>query len=144
VSLLSQSKTIIGDFMKEKSTKYKSQFCELVINVLGYKEGGEWVALALEMDLRGYGETFESALEELIECIRMQISFAEYKEQLDMIFHPAAVEYYLLFSQVRQDRLNSFGKARSIQDDEYRVGGVPAPTAHDIAEYKNKFTRADA
>jgi hypothetical protein len=39
--------------MPSKSTK--SNICNVTLNILGYREDNEWVALALEMDLRGYG-----------------------------------------------------------------------------------------
>ena len=36
----------------------------IFLDVLGYREReGEWVALALEMDLRGYGATYDQALD---------------------------------------------------------------------------------
>jgi len=37
----------------------KSGTCQVTLNILGYREESEWVALALEMDLRGCGKTFE-------------------------------------------------------------------------------------
>ena len=52
--------------MTSKPKEASHEPCELSINVLGYREEGQWVALALEMDLRGYGETFEAALRELM------------------------------------------------------------------------------
>ncbi|HKI86373.1 MAG TPA: hypothetical protein VKA53_06485, partial [Thermoanaerobaculia bacterium] len=52
---------------------------EIKLRVLGYQEDGEWVALALEMDLRGYGETFQGALVELRDLVATQLSFADFK-----------------------------------------------------------------
>jgi hypothetical protein len=54
------------------------------LNVLGYQEEGEWVALALEMDLRGYGETFEDALADLKDLVFMQVSFSRFKGQPEL------------------------------------------------------------
>ena len=65
----------------------------ILLNVLGYREEeaeAGWVALALEMDLRGYGTTFEAALEELKELVSMQISFSRFKGQPELIWKPAA------------------------------------------------------
>jgi hypothetical protein len=43
----------------------QSNPCRVTLNIPGYFEDSEWVALALEMDLRGYGKTFYKALEDL-------------------------------------------------------------------------------
>lgn len=64
-------------------------FPGVTFSVLGYQEDGEWVALALEMDLRGYGDTFEQALEDLEDLVAMQIGFAQFKGQPDLIWRPA-------------------------------------------------------
>lgn len=122
--------------------KKKAIFCDTVISVLGYQEEGEWVALALEMDLRGYGKTFDDALEELVDCIAMQISFAEKKGHPEMVFHPADSTYYLLFAQVRQDRLQAMGQ--SLGETEYLAGGMPMPEPHIIDAIKhNGFSQAN-
>ncbi len=120
----------------------KPEFCDLVINVLGYREGKEWVALALEMDLRGYGKTFEAAFAELFDCICMQIGFAQYKDQTDMVFHPAAPEYFQIFAQIRADLMLSLGRTQTT-DNEYQVKGMPIPPPHVIEECKRKFSLVD-
>jgi hypothetical protein len=53
----------------------------VAFNVLGYRDEGGWVALALEMDLRGYGSTFEEAQKDLTYLVAMQIGFARSKGQ---------------------------------------------------------------
>lgn len=67
------------------------------LNVLGYQEEGEWVALALEMDLRGYGPTFQEATKELHELVTTQIGFARFKRQPELIWKPAEPVYWRLF-----------------------------------------------
>ena len=69
----------------------------LHVRVLGYREDGEWVALALDMDLHGCGKTFEDALKELEELIEMQVSFALYKEDFDLLDHPAEKKYFGMY-----------------------------------------------
>ncbi len=62
----------------------------LQLRVLGYQEDEEtWVALALEMDIRGRGKSFAEAQEELEELIEMQIGFAIFKQMPELIFRPA-------------------------------------------------------
>lgn len=119
------------------------QFCGATVSVLGFREDDSWVALALEMDVRGYGDTFEEALQEMAECIDMQINFATFKEQTDMVFHPAASEYFCLFAQVRNDFLRAAATATDTTDMEYQVGGIPMPHPHVIESNKKAFHLAN-
>lgn len=103
----------------------KAAIPDPVAQVLGYREDGDWVALALEMDLRGHGKSFEEALDDLSESVSMQISFAHSKGQPDMIWRPAEPIYFQLFSQVRNQLLHeAFQRPRT---DDYAVGGLPLP-----------------
>ena len=74
---------------------------EVYVSVLGYREDGHWCALALEMDLRGYGQSFDEALQDLRESMSMQIGFALFKNEPGMIFFPADPVYFSLYAQVR-------------------------------------------
>ena len=63
---------------------------DLHLNVLGIQEDdAAWCAIALEMSLMGYGETFEHALEDLYDAIVTQVTFAVQHDTLDNIFIPA-------------------------------------------------------
>ncbi len=117
--------------------------CDVTVSVLGFHEDGEWCALALEMDLRGYGQTFEEALDDLHESMTMQIGFAHFKDQTDMIFHPTDPVYFSLFAQVRNDRIMTLAKGGSAAPGEYAVAGMPIPPAHAIAAQKNNFSTFD-
>ena len=59
----------------------------LTLDVLGVREDDAWCAIALEMSLRGYGETFDDALDALVEAIEAQVTFAVQHDNLDQIFH---------------------------------------------------------
>lgn len=118
------------------------KFFEIVINVLGYRAEGEWVALALEMDLRGYGETFEEAMADLEELVDMQVSFALQKGQPDMIWKQAEAEWVALWAQVRRDRFMDLLASKAVSEsDDYRVGAMPPP--HVVAGL-TEFSRVDA
>ena len=122
---------------------------DVAVSVLGFRENDEWCALALEMDLRGYGKTFDEAVEDLYDCIKMQIGFARFKNQPDMVFHPAEPIYFSLFAQIRNDHLASIAAGRASGanldevEDEYAVAGIPLPPAHVIAPLTDKFALAD-
>ena len=69
----------------------------LHVRVLGYREDGEWVALALDMDLHGCGKTFEDALKELSECVDVQVSAALEKGNLGLLHFPAEKKYFGMY-----------------------------------------------
>ncbi len=91
------------------------------ISILGYEEEGEWVAIALEMDLRGFGATFKDAFEQLISSVEAQISFALYKHEPSLIWHPAEKEYFDLFDRVRKHRFSKRFMGEEGADDKYEV-----------------------
>ena len=117
--------------------------CDVTVSVLGIHEDEEWCALALEMDLRGYGQTFDDALEDLHESMAMQISFCRFKGEPDMIFRPAEPVYFSLFAQVRNDRIMALAKNYPVAASEYAVAGMPIPPAHVIAARQDKFSTLD-
>ena len=123
--------------MTDRNQKPTAIVYEIALNVIGYQEDGEWVALALEMDLRGYGDTFQEALSDLDDHISMQVSFATQKTNHEMIFHPAEAIYFQLFAQIREERLRSLGEIDT--DAEYQVAGIPLPSPHVINSIKNDF-----
>ena len=121
----------------------KARPAGIILDVLGYREDGEWVALALEMDLRGYGPTFEAALEDLAELVEMHISFAVQKGWPDSVWKPAEPFWYQRWSDVRREALRGMwvhGEG-ALPDDDYRVGSIPPP--HVIAGLA-EFSQVDA
>ena len=75
---------------------------KFAVNVLGLREGGAWCAMALEMSLRGYGETFREAVDELAKAIEAQVSFAVQHDNLDQVFIPAEPHYLGLYAAMRR------------------------------------------
>ena len=101
---------------------------EIVLNVLGYRDEDGWVALALEMDLRGYGETFEDALDDLVELVEMQISFALSKGQPGMVWRAAEPVWFERYAETRRARYLAFySDPNGGADAEYRVRSMPIP-----------------
>lgn len=81
--------------------------CEASPNVLGYREEAEWVALAMEMDLRGYGSTFSEALQDLADLVRTQLDFAHFKNQPGLIWKPAEPVWWARFAKAQRAALES-------------------------------------
>ena len=128
------------------SNPKKSNVCNVTLNILGYREDNEWVALALEMDLRGYGKTFDKALAELKEIVSMQIGFAHFKGQPEMILKPADPIWFGRFADVRNACLAAMLKpnAHHSTHRDYEVAGLPIPPAHIIGALQKQFTQANA
>jgi predicted RNase H-like HicB family nuclease len=121
-----------------------AQDYNISLNVLGYREDDVWVALALEMDLRGYGETFADALAELKEVVEMQIGFAHFKGQPEMIFRAADPIWVERFAEVRRTRVVEMLTSHPANRENYEAAGLPIPPAHIIAAMRNNFTKANA
>jgi hypothetical protein len=125
----------------------KPPFFETVLNILGYRENGEWVALALEMDLRGYGRTFEEALSDLRDLVSMQMGFALSKGKPEMIFKNAEPHWFQLFADFSRAKLvsalTSSRKRKNVADQEYQTGGLSLPAAHVIAQAQGGFSPTD-
>ncbi len=114
---------------------------EIALNVLGYREADSWVALALEMDLRGYGKNFEEAIEDLKELVGMQISFAYFKGQTEMIFRPAEPIWFELFAEARFERIRRI--AEKAKNPEYEIRSMPVPPPHVIEALAKKFRQSN-
>ena len=117
---------------------------EVYVSVLGYREDDYWCALALEMDLRGYGQSFDEALNDLRDSMTMQIGFALFKNEPRMIFFPADPTYFSLYAQVRNDRImaltaGSSDSAETEREREYAITGIPIPPAHVVANSREGF-----
>ena len=104
------------------------------VNVLGYREGAQWVALALEMDLRGYGETFEAALQDLKGLAETQAAFALFKGRPAMARRPAAAVWFRRYARARLAETGR--RPQSTQGPECRTGRLALPPAHLTAQRK--------
>lgn len=112
---------------------------KIAVNVLGYREDGQWCALALEMDIRGYGDTWKEASKNLMELVEMQISFAVQSDQMDLVYRPADAVWFQRFAELRAQE---FASINGNQDDQYRIAGIPISPAHIITEQNAKFRQA--
>jgi hypothetical protein len=112
------------------------------LRILGYREGGEWVALALEMDLRGYGATFKEAYADLRNLVLMQLGFATFKGQPGMIWKNAEPVWFHQWETARTERLVAFIGQRTISHADTEVAELPLPDPSVISECK--FSPTDA
>jgi hypothetical protein len=108
---------------------------EITLNVVGYKEHGEWAAIALEMDLRGFGSSFQDAVQNLMELVRIQVSFAHFKGQPEMVLKPAEPVWWERFAEVRREHLDALIRERSRPDTSFDIAGIRIPAAYAIAQF---------
>ena len=106
-----------------------SSALNLTINVLGVREEDSWCAIALEMSLRGYGETFDDALTDLIAAIEAQLSFAAQHGTIDQVFIPAEPEYIRLYADRKREAVKRklYGLEQTGRLPGYVVGDVALP-----------------
>jgi hypothetical protein len=88
--------------MRDNTPRRSHQTFE--VSVITFREGDTWTALALEMDLRGYGPTIEAANDDLCEMLMAQISFAVQMGHPESVWNRAADEYWRMFEEVRREQ----------------------------------------
>ena len=123
----------------DEHTDPRVETFEGFLSILGYKEDSEWVALALEMDLRGYGETWDDALRDLSELALMQVEFALIKGQPQMIWRDAEPEYWGRFRQAQRAAVIG----QKVTSPESHATGLVLPPPHVIASQRSRYAVAN-
>ena len=115
-------------FASRRKDDEQTRKLELTLNVLGVREDDAWCAIALDMSLRGYGDTFDAALEALLDAVEAQVSFAVEHDTLDQIFIPAEPHYFRLHADMRREAIKRelSGRVQTGLPD-YWVGDIPLP-----------------
>ena len=73
-------------------------------NVIVFREDSKWSALALEMNVRGYGSTPELALEDVGVMLMAQVSFAVQRGHPESVWHPADEKYWRMWESARRNQ----------------------------------------
>ncbi len=110
------------------------------LSVLGYKDGDEWVAHGLEMDLVAYGPNFESACEELKGLVEAQISFALFKQDLSLLWQPAPNDLFAAFHKAILDEWTEDTDGGQPQV----TGSFDVPPAYVISQVGSDYAPVDA
>lgn len=87
------------------------------ISVLFYREESMWVALALEMNLRGYGPTRQEAMSDLQQMLAAQITFALQRGHPESVWCRAADEFWAMFENARRDQFVAEVSGEAPPDD---------------------------
>lgn len=114
----------------------EKQSVEVALNVLGYREDDEWVALVLEMDLRGYGKTLKEAILQLRDVVSAHIEFAASKGEPHLLWFDAEPRFWKMFEAAKRAGIErrAFGRAQE-SDLDFEAAGITVPPAHLAAEH---------
>lgn len=85
---------------------------EISLRVLVSREAGEVVAHALELDLLGCGPDEQSAMDDLVQAIETQVSFAATRREENLIGFPAPQEDFDLWEKIHRANLPGFPRTR--------------------------------
>lgn len=83
---------------------------------------GEWSAVALELDVWGFGKTKDAARQELEMLVETQVAFAINQDAINALAHPADKKWFKLWEQMEKnaDKLPSGVSGYKHWDDYHR------------------------
>ena len=64
------------------------------------REGGDWVAHCLDLDLVATGPTAEVAMDELAGAVEVQLWYARAQDNFEYLFRPAPAEAWERFGEI--------------------------------------------
>ncbi len=69
----------------------------MIFNILAKKEGDEWIAHCLELDIVATAKDLESLKKDIVSLIVAQVDYAFSNNNLDNLYHPAPPEVWEKF-----------------------------------------------
>jgi hypothetical protein len=87
-------------------------------NIIVFREDDGWTAFALEMDVRGYGPAPAGAIDDLIEMLQAQVSFAVQMGHPESVWHRADEKYWRIWETARRNRLVAEASGTAAPADE--------------------------
>lgn len=96
-----------------------------VINVLAWCEDSEWTAVALEMDLQGFGATRAAAEANLQGLILMQMELAVQKRDSRLMFRSAPPHLWSIFTREKERLMGRMIQGDDDDDAQYSVAAMP-------------------
>ncbi|HEX7190556.1 MAG TPA: hypothetical protein VF381_03185 [Thermoanaerobaculia bacterium] len=86
-------------------------------NVIVFREDSTWTALALEMDVRGYGPTQQAALDDVLGMLQAQITFAVQMGHPESVWRPAEETYWRMWEKARRNQFVADMSGSDAPDD---------------------------
>lgn len=81
-----------------------------------YREGDQWFAHCLELDIVAEGKSPSAALADVVDLCNFQIEAAIDNNDLESVFRPAPAKFWnLYFSQTRKSRMPKIPPTKSLR-----------------------------
>jgi len=74
------------------------------VSVIVFREGTTWTALALEMDIRGYGASRKAAVDDAMAMITAQVSFAVQMGHPESVWKRADEKSWQMWENARRNQ----------------------------------------
>lgn len=88
------------------------------VNIFVFREDSAWTALALEMDVRGYGPSKRAAVSDLMEMLNAQVSFAVQMGHAESVWHRADEEYWRRWEETRRKQFLAEASGSEVPTDQ--------------------------
>ena len=79
------------------------------IRTIGFRDPeaeDQFCVVGLDVDIRGYGETYEQAEKEFLSLLKAQIDFAIEKNKPELVFFQAEQKYFDLYNQALAEKIH--------------------------------------
>jgi hypothetical protein len=98
------------------------------VSVVVFREESTWTALALEMNLRGYGSTPKEAIDDVLSMLTAQVSFAVQMGHPESVWNYAEEKYWHMFEEARRRRFVAEVSGSEMPDEPF-ADMIPLPLA---------------
>ncbi len=88
--------------MATRATASRHRPPDFQLDVLLYREDGQWAAHCLQLDLVECRRKVEAAESDILDVIRAHIEWALEHDNMEHLFHPAPPEYWKMFLTARR------------------------------------------
>lgn len=98
---------------------------EFEVRVVVFREDSEWTAVALEMNVRGYGRTQKAAIDDVTRMLVAQVSFAVQMGHPESVSRPADPKYWDMYEEARKNEFVAKASGYSVPSDRLAADLVP-------------------
>jgi hypothetical protein len=97
------------------------------VEALGFYEDDQHCAVAVNMDIWGYGETQDKAFDNMMDLVQAQIAFAVQTDSMDVLDFSAEEKYVEIYRKARFQQISS--KTKNVSKASDALGGLKCAVA---------------
>lgn len=86
--------------------------------VIVFREDSTWTALALEMDVRGYGDEPDAAMKDVVDMLTAQITYAVQMGHPESVWHRAEERYWEMWEEARRNQFLAEASGTHVPQDQ--------------------------